>query len=155
MFETELGAMQDLYNTVRAHLLCQGAKSQEPSSMANCRYRGDGGLSCAIGCLIPDDKYDLDMEGGLIELIRKYPDVLPTKYTSWITGYGKELTGKSDLIRSTLLAQQDMLGLMVALQGIHDHIAVTNWPSQLVNIALKYNLDPGEAAYEPGMDICD
>lgn len=32
----------------------------------DCMYRAPNGLKCAVGCLIPDDKYDLRMEGRAV-----------------------------------------------------------------------------------------
>lgn len=51
---------QDLFNIVAGHL-----HAQKRPSMADddCAYRGTGGTKCAIGVLIPDEVYDLAMEG--------------------------------------------------------------------------------------------
>lgn len=52
---------QEIFETVVRHLHQQG----EPAVIGegNCRYRADDGKSCAVGCLIPDDCYDPQMEG--------------------------------------------------------------------------------------------
>jgi hypothetical protein len=43
---------------------------------AACRYRGDEGCKCAIGHLIPDDKYDPAMETlRVASLIQKFPAI--------------------------------------------------------------------------------
>ncbi len=58
---------QDIFDTVSKHLLTQGKKSvMNPTGEAgdaDCAYRGVGGLKCAIGCLIPDDRYHAGLEG--------------------------------------------------------------------------------------------
>lgn len=46
---------------VGAHLLRQGKRSTANFSVfggPSCAYRGKGGMSCAVGCLIPDDDYE-------------------------------------------------------------------------------------------------
>lgn len=40
-------------------------KPDEPWTGGTCQYRGDGGMKCAAGHLIPDDKYDPAMEGAV------------------------------------------------------------------------------------------
>lgn len=57
---------QEIFNQVAEHLMTQGAQSVIRSKNLEriCAYRGDGGLKCAIGCLIPDDYYSPDMEGA-------------------------------------------------------------------------------------------
>ena len=51
---------QILFDTVITHLLNQ--KVQSINESANCLYRGPNGTSCAVGCLIPDEMYDKDMD---------------------------------------------------------------------------------------------
>lgn len=47
---------QEIFDTVLAHLRKQGKASL--SAEGDCMYRGPGGTSCAVGCLIPDELYD-------------------------------------------------------------------------------------------------
>jgi hypothetical protein len=54
---------QEVYDTVRDHLLTQNARSM---NNAVCVYRSPNGLKCAIGCLIRDDEYFPEMEGEYI-----------------------------------------------------------------------------------------
>lgn len=45
----------------------------------SCVYRGDNGQKCAVGCLIPDEIYDTNMEGhGVGEILHTYtlPDLV-------------------------------------------------------------------------------
>lgn len=56
---------QQIFNKVGKHLLTQLEQSRRPSTTkfaGDCLYRTHTGLKCAIGCLIPDDIYDPDME---------------------------------------------------------------------------------------------
>lgn len=71
------GTKQGLFDTIVTHLFTQGRPalvdeayidslgdkafdvSLEPG---NCAYRGPNGIRCAVGCVIPDDKYTMEME---------------------------------------------------------------------------------------------
>lgn len=63
------GKPQDIFDRVVSHLAKQGRPAYH--SQGGCLYRTPEGLSCAIGCLIPDSVYKFSMEGmsvlGLIE----------------------------------------------------------------------------------------
>lgn len=52
---------QELFDKVATHLLKQGRRSVRANG--ECAYRGKDGLRCAIGVLIPDDKYGRGLEG--------------------------------------------------------------------------------------------
>lgn len=67
---------QEIFDTVANHLRKQGRPAM---SEGNCVYRGPDGTKCAIGCLIPDELYEEDMEGrGVLALIT--PDEYETKF---------------------------------------------------------------------------
>lgn len=53
---------QEIFNKVAAHLLKQGRPAR--NSEDSCRYRTESGLSCAVGCLIPDRLYSPSFEGA-------------------------------------------------------------------------------------------
>lgn len=60
---------QEIFNKVAAHLLKQGRPAREED---RCRYRTTDGLSCAVGCLIPDELYSPSFEGsGASKVIRE------------------------------------------------------------------------------------
>ena len=50
---------QSVYDKVCAHLAAQKTRSMNANG---CAYRGALGRSCAVGCLIPDEIYDPDMD---------------------------------------------------------------------------------------------
>ena len=61
---------QEIFDTVVKHLAKQKTKSVLPRPHGNdmqCVYRGEGGMKCAVGCLIPDELYDPDMEGDTVD----------------------------------------------------------------------------------------
>jgi len=50
--------------TIKEHMLTQRARSIKRGK--GCRYRGDYGMRCAVGCLIKDEFYDPALEGMAI-----------------------------------------------------------------------------------------
>jgi len=78
---------QEIFNIAYRGLKSQGFKGSEVRGLdplvpqnITCAYRGDGGRKCAIGFLIPDERYSPNIEGkGVIELVDNvYPDLIPT-----------------------------------------------------------------------------
>ena len=53
---------QETFNIVARHLLEQGAVSMR-AGRDMCGYRGSGGMKCAAGILIPDDRSRDGLEG--------------------------------------------------------------------------------------------
>lgn len=105
---------QELYNKVRKHLLTQMAKSTFPSIQASCAYRGDNGLKCAIGCLIPDEHYSSSLEG----------------YTA----------RNEEVMRAAGLSIEN-INLAIDLQKIHDCHRVEKWATKLDYVASDYSLE--------------
>ena len=52
---------QKAYETIRAHLIEQGKPAMDPMT-GSCFYRAEGGLKCAVGCLISDEAYHEKLE---------------------------------------------------------------------------------------------
>ena len=52
---------QQVFDKAYRHLISQNARAEEHF---NCKYRTDRGLKCGVGCLIDDEHYSEDMEGG-------------------------------------------------------------------------------------------
>jgi hypothetical protein len=105
---------QEIFDTVKNHLLKQNAKSVN-EEMDICAYRSPDGLKCAIGCLISDKEYSPTMEGlGVEDLSLDFP-VLEERFID-----------HSDLLDS--------------LQKVHDRYTTREWPEQLRNVAKNHNL---------------
>lgn len=49
------------FEIMKKHLLCQNERSVDVRG--HCKFRGDNGLKCALGALIPDADYDTRMDG--------------------------------------------------------------------------------------------
>lgn len=110
---------QEIYNKVRDHLLTQMQKSEEKydseyAPLNACRYRGHNGLKCAIGVLIPDNKYHSVLEG---------------------------LNAKDRLILVATGCQDVQGDLLVDLQVVHDEYDPTAWAHKLGEVAEKYKLE--------------
>ena len=106
----------ELIATVRTHLLQQGVKSINPTTL-RCLYRGPNGTKCAIGCLIPDDKYEERFEKHGFSA---WPDTTPGSILTAL----RKATGLS-------LSQLPLAG---RLQAVHDHYPVEEWVAQLDSI---------------------
>ena len=65
MFKTK----QEIFDAVCKGLAAQGFQRSVSRAFAVCRYRGEGGRKCAIGHLIPDDKYSIELEGGGVTFV--------------------------------------------------------------------------------------
>lgn len=112
---------QELFETVVLHQRKQAEKSHIALSEGgfSCRYRDPEGRSCAIGCLIPNDAYKPEMEGGDVgDLIKK--DLLP-------------VTLAAEFFKN--------MRLLSTLQKIHDQsLALTDWERQWRMVADDYKL---------------
>jgi hypothetical protein len=111
---------QQVFDKVKAHLLTQGRRAQQDGE---CRYRAEGGLMCAAGCLIKDKYYS----GPLME--------------------GFSVTVLS--VRGALISSgvpDESIGLVGDLQDIHDNCPVEDWWLLLGQTALNHGLSAGEMA---------
>lgn len=104
---------QEVFDIVAPHLIRQGETSE---GREGCLYRGERGLRCAIGVLIPDKNYNQRIEGSGVS---------------------------SPHVRRTLpftVAVEDV-GFLSALQGIHDEDCPDNWESRLRDFATAEGLN--------------
>ena len=112
---------QMIYDMVRDHLMNQGKRAAQWRPLlkkVECRYRGSNGTMCAIGCLIPDEKYDPSFEGR------------------GVTGLPLDalvFAGVKD--RSDVRFLED-------LQDIHDDGAPASWARRFYDFAVEHGLRP-------------
>lgn len=121
---------QDIFDTVLNALRKQGIGSfktlgsEETNFECNCLYRGSNNTKCAAGHLIPDDIYNVEMEGDNINYI-----IANSKFTLPEFFY-KPLTR----------------GLIVRLQSMHDEMLANPepkfelWELGMANIAASFGL---------------
>lgn len=117
---------QEIFDITATHLLSQNEKSiikspdTEHGITPACRYRGEGGLKCAIGPLIPDDLYSANMEGlSIHRLFGRFPTLMEK--------CGLNICNQS---------------LLIELQNIHDDYKVEEWRVLLWRLATANRLDP-------------
>lgn len=124
---------QDLFDKVADHLLTQGARSInliDVSGDMGCAYRGEDGLKCAIGALIPDEFYSRHIEGK---------------------GVGS-FAVKEVLLRCGVGTDRSTLDLLKALQDMHDKEDPFCWRKSLIYLADSFNLDPSRAKERKATD---
>lgn len=105
---------QQTFNKVATHLLTQNSKAL--NNYGGCNYKNDIGLKCAAGCLIPDDIYNKDVEGGQVDCMENFDR--PELFKSLVTS----------------------LNFLKELQNLHDHQLVMDWKQKLRNLAIKHKL---------------
>ena len=110
---------QEIFDRVAIHLMTQGHPAVNEDG--DCRYRGERGTSCAVGCLIPDELYDPEIEGESIH-------VLPSELKIYL--------GRDHLI------------FLSDLQKAHDNSSRADnfmpwFRESMSEIADEYKLDPG------------
>jgi len=109
---------QEMFDTAAKHLLTQRTRSVSDDDKKFCRYRDPWGRMCAIGPMIPDERYSPDLEGHTVT----YADV-------W------------DAMGLDPNDPDNLKDLARKLQYIHDMSAPTAWPYKLLSLALDFNLD--------------
>lgn len=104
---------QEAFSKVCIHLATQARRA---TNSGGCAYHATNGDKCAIGCLIPDDKYYPTIEGKAIDLI------LSQSYTlaSLFKGVSKDL--------------------LFDLQRMHDDIIISSWFDRLISLRAQYQL---------------
>lgn len=119
---------QETFDIVARHLLTQGRKAQEPATTEvgpRCRYRATDGARCAVGCLLGDDVYSPEMEGGSLEAVELYPDD----------------AGDDDrMVTDTIKALGHDFDLCLSLQRLHDYEPPSVWRVGLSNVARRFAL---------------
>lgn len=110
-------SLQEVYDTVSAHLLKQNDKALNYRN--RCAYRGADGKTCAVGCLISDDEYRLAFEGKRVSAIASF----------W---FGE----------NTPRVSAANVKLLTSLQRIHDSSPTEMWRRDLQELARHFDLVP-------------
>ena len=113
--------LNEIFETVRTHLLSQQAVSED--NFGSCRLRGRNGCRCAIGVLISDEHYDGGLEGLGISYYKAGEDG-PLLHALALSGV--------DVSRSEVAA------LLQDLEDLHDAGHVAGWPVQLAEVARRH-----------------
>jgi len=112
--------LQQILDIVVKHLLTQAEQSLDPDN-SFCMYRGPRGLKCAVGILIREDLYDVNMENQPVGAL----------FTQW-----------HDVIVGSGIDADDMDACIMLneLQQIHDPDPVPAWEFSLKELADKHGL---------------
>lgn len=106
---------QEIFNKVAQHLLSQNQKAMKDDK---CCYRNDDGLTCAVGCLIPESRYSEEIEGKVANELQD--------------SYFRGIFDVSNI---------EIWNLLDDLQIVHDNVYVQNWKTALRQVAEGYNLE--------------
>lgn len=105
---------QEVFNTIVTALLDQNEQSLDADG--ECAYRGEGGLKCAAGHIIPDSEYKPDMESW--------------KVSNWrVAGIVERIVG------------QENMELVRELQWTHDNELPHSWKRCFQEIAIRLKLE--------------
>ena len=126
-----MNTLQHVFDAVATHLLNQLGSAM--SSTGECCYRASDGRMCAIGCLIPDDRYDPGIEGYSVFENQDVWDALPSNV--------REIEGVRSLL-SDLQRTHD---------NLHNFTHEDIWNRQLLiadlaDVARAHNLSPDAIA---------
>lgn len=106
---------QQIFDKIADHLLTQNAVCTGPADNSMCMYRLDG-MSCAIGCLIPDELYSKKLEGKEVS-----------------NRIVREVLKKADIVNEGRF--------LVHFQQMHDYFFPVQWADALLEIARTYKLN--------------
>ena len=114
--------MLEVFNKVEAHLLAQGVRSINYNDA--CTYRGEGGRSCAVGCLIKDEFYSRSLEGIAMWGGEKEED--------------RQMLLEEALIKSGIDLNPATTYMLSDLQYLHDQKKPQDWEQGLQKLRVKY-----------------
>jgi hypothetical protein len=125
--------LQEIFDKVTEHLLTQKKKAERPNpyypdSKPHCAYRGSDGTSCAVGCLIPDEHYTADMEGGGVwraDVVKGLFNAGVLSVDSTYNVFGEDRT---------------KLDLLERLQTVHDNYEPSAWAFRLYTLSKQFQL---------------
>lgn len=116
---------QEIFDTVKAHLLKQG----KPAKLgATCQYKTAEGLRCAVGCLLPEEFNTQYCEGLSVSNILN-----PVSNCGSARLFIQALEANGVDLR-----QHDYL--LGRLQRVHDRTEPKDWPAELRILCDKLNL---------------
>lgn len=104
---------QAIFNKAARHLIQQNCKAFHKNA-TSCAYRSPTGLKCAVGALISQKNYKMQMEGESVSTL-----IL------------------NDLLPGHLVPYKQLLEM---LQEVHDDYNPWDWKRQLRHVANEFNL---------------
>lgn len=123
---------QEAFNRVVTHLRLQGRQSYEDGGIS-CRYRSKEGLRCAVGVLLTDEFYDPKFEGCIV---MEFSHTTPM---NMLRSLAIERCRKFNRTLAVALPGVS-LGLLMALQKVHDLHHPADWECNFEDVAQKFQL---------------
>ncbi len=115
---------QEVFDKVSKHLLTQKERAviyKNGVRFFKCVYKAPNGFKCAIGCLIPDELYDPEIENEDVH----------------------NMTGLLNTVMKTALGDIDYddRQFLGSLQWIHDRVDPDYWSIYLDKFAIEHKLE--------------
>lgn len=123
--------IRQVFAKVREHLLAQNKQSfgNSPRNAGVCAYRGQDGLSCAVGCLIADEHYDDSFEGYVLHV---------TDEASPFQRLAVRRLRRALSRSGVPVSAPKVMDLLVDLQNLHDQHDPCIWPALLRDLEARY-----------------
>jgi len=120
---------QEAFDIAATHLMTQYRKATR--IISECVYHAPDGAKCAVGCLIPDEIYNIELEGKDID------DMFGYDYGLVVI---EHIFGSKD----TDAKGSELYRLLGALQYLHDQSEPREWRDKLLKLAHKFNMTTPE-----------
>lgn len=119
-----------MFNIAATGMLVQGRKSVD--GIGQCQYRGPDNTKCGVGFIIKDEAYSPAIEGiGIVE------------NSSHQNTFGQQAMVEALVLSGVDINAHNVRPLLVGIQSLHDGFsAVSEWPDELIQVAIAYHLDP-------------
>lgn len=116
---------QEIFDKVVHHLFKQGKPATD---LGACRYRTQDGLSCAVGCLIPNELYSVEIEHKSVHTLFKKGDDASIAIANFLGEDNKELLSALQMVHDCARQKED---------DSFDH---TSLKTRLKVVATEFNL---------------
>ena len=123
---------QETFDTVVAHARKQKCQAYDKGKGVWCCYRTEDGKKCFAGCLIPDELYDPEMEGGAVGV--------SLGDGNYRTGLVVSTSSQTKLVSDTIESLGYDCGFVYELQKAHDQWLPADWEDQFARLAAKHGL---------------
>lgn len=134
---------QEIFDTVARHLATQGHRAAVRTELGDrCRYRLHNGDRCAIGCLIPDEEYITDLEGGGVAAIFNYLTGKAMTVSNYSSARAAVITAEKLPVTTERLTTAGV-ALLKELQHLHDEPNPVGYKFEMAlrDIAIRHGLD--------------
>lgn len=109
--------VQEIRTRINARLTDGTGQARQGNS---CRYRTTDGMSCAVGCLIPDSAYNPGAEGASVGQLRWVDGFWDTPEGVW----DPRVKALADMLNNAgILATEKIRNILALAQHRHDNLA--------------------------------